>query len=125
MLTAYATVLAFLLVAWLLVLVSMVAWKLAGPRAPRGSHAGEPGADSDEGTAVTGSTNFNPRFFVVALVALVFDAAVALVYPAAAVFRRLVADGHGKRALVEVLVVVAVLLLGLAYAWKKGDLDPA
>ena len=124
MLTAYATVVAFLLVAWVLVLASVVAWKLAGPKGARGAHAGEPEThDSDEGTAVTGSFNFSPRFLVVALVALVFDAGVALVYPAAVVFRRLVADGHGKRALVELLVVVALLLLGLAYAWKKGDLE--
>jgi NADH-quinone oxidoreductase subunit A len=67
--------------------------------------------------------NFNPRFYIVALVFLVFDVEVAFTYPAALVFRRWVAIGAGGVAFAELALFVAVLLLGLAYVWRRGDLD--
>ena len=45
--------------------------------------------------------NFNPRFYIVALVFLVFDVEVAFTYPVAVVFRRWVARGAGGVAFVE------------------------
>jgi NADH-quinone oxidoreductase subunit A len=120
MLTPYATVLAFLVAAWGLVFAVLFARRLV-----HGSWTGTPPAPhDDEDTAITGSFNFSPRFYAIALVAVVFQAAVALLFPAAVVFKRLVADGHGhgRKALVEVLLFVAVLLLGVAYAWKRGEL---
>jgi NADH:ubiquinone oxidoreductase subunit 3 (subunit A) len=59
----------------------------------------------------------------VALVFLVFDAAVVLLVPVAAVLRRWVSEGMALRAVAELTVFVLVLSLALAYAWKKGDLD--
>lgn len=67
--------------------------------------------------------NFNPRFYIVALVFLVFDVEVAFTYPVAVVFRRWVALGAGGVAFVELAVFVAILVLGLAYVWRRGDLD--
>lgn len=67
--------------------------------------------------------NFNPRFYIVALVFLVFDVEVAFTYPVAVVFRRWVARGAGGFAFVELLLFVALLALGLAYVWRRGDLD--
>jgi NADH-quinone oxidoreductase subunit A len=67
--------------------------------------------------------NFNPRFYIVALVFLVFDVEVAFTYPVAVVFRRWVARGMGGFAFVELLVFVAILALGLAYVWRHGDLE--
>ena len=67
--------------------------------------------------------NFNPRFYIVALVFLVFDVEVAFTYPVAVVFRRWVAVGAGSVAFVELAVFVVILVLGLAYVWRRGDLD--
>lgn len=67
--------------------------------------------------------NFNPRFYIIALVYLVFDIAVAFIYPVARVFKQWVSQGLGLVALVELLLFVAVCLVGLAYVWVKGDLD--
>ena len=39
--------------------------------------------------------NFNPRFYIVALIFLIFDVKVAFTYPVATVFRRFVARGQG------------------------------
>ena len=67
--------------------------------------------------------NFNPRFYIVALVFLIFDVEIAFTYPVAAVFRRWVADGAGAFAFGELLLFMLILLLGLAYVWRKGDLE--
>jgi len=66
--------------------------------------------------------NFNPRFYIVALVFLVFDVEVAFTYPVAVVFRRWVARGAGGFAFAELGVFVAILALALAYVWRRGDL---
>jgi NADH-quinone oxidoreductase subunit A len=124
MLTAYATVLAFLLVAWAFVLGSMLAGKLVRPNPPPAEQGAKLTAyESGEDPVATAWFNFNPRFYMVALVFLIFDVEIALIYPVAVVFKRLVADGHGLRAFGEIFAFVAVLLLGLAYVWKKGDLE--
>ena len=67
--------------------------------------------------------NFNPRFYIVALIFLIFDVEVAFTYPVATVFRRFVALGEGGLAFFEMLTFIAILLLGLAYVWKHGDLE--
>lgn len=67
--------------------------------------------------------NFNIRFYLVALVFLVFDVEVAFIYPVVAVFRDWVLDGRGLFALVEILVFVGILVAGLVYVWAKGDLQ--
>ena len=67
--------------------------------------------------------NFNIRFYVVALIFVVFDVEVAFMFPVARVFREWVAQGRGVTALIEVFSFVAILLVGFAYAWMKGDLD--
>ncbi len=61
---------------------------------------------------------FNIRFYVVALIFIIFDVEVVFLYPWATVFKQL-----GVFALVEALVFAGILILGLAYAWVKGDLD--
>ena len=67
--------------------------------------------------------NFNPRFYIVALIFLIFDVEVAFTYPVATVFKRFVAQGQGGLAFIELLTFVGILLLGLAYVWKHGDLE--
>ena len=67
--------------------------------------------------------NFNPRFYIIALIFLIFDVEVAFTYPVAAVFKRWVADGAAAFAFVELFVFIGILVLGLAYVWRKGDLE--
>jgi NADH-quinone oxidoreductase subunit A len=66
--------------------------------------------------------NFNLRFYVIALVFVIFDVELAFLYPTFAVFRDWVLRGAGWWALVEVVTFVAILALGLAWVWGKGDL---
>ncbi|HUL44106.1 MAG TPA: NADH-quinone oxidoreductase subunit A [Bacteroidota bacterium] len=61
---------------------------------------------------------FNIRFYVIALIFLVFDVEVVFLFPWALVFRNL-----GMYAFVEMLIFLGILLVGYAYVWVKGDLD--
>jgi len=66
--------------------------------------------------------NFNPRFYMIALVFVVFDVELALVFPVAAVLRSQAEMGRGMVALVEIALFVLVLLAALIYLWVRGDL---
>jgi NADH-quinone oxidoreductase subunit A len=61
---------------------------------------------------------FNIRFYVFALAFLIFDVEAVFLFPWAVVFNDL-----GLFAFVEGLIFIAILVLGLAYLWAKGDLE--
>jgi NADH-quinone oxidoreductase subunit A len=65
---------------------------------------------------------FNPRFYLIALVFLIFDVEMAFVFPIATVFKKFIAEGNGVLAFVELFIFMGMLLLGLIYVWVKGDL---
>jgi len=73
----------------------------------------------------TGSAwaNFNVRFYVVALIFIIFDVEGALMFPVAAVYRKFNELGAGGVILISILIFIAVLIQGIVYCWKKGDLD--
>jgi NADH-quinone oxidoreductase subunit A len=61
---------------------------------------------------------FSVRFFVVAILFILFDIEAVFLYPWAVIFREL-----GLFGLVEMAVFVGILLLGLFYVWRKGALE--
>lgn len=61
---------------------------------------------------------FNIRFYVVALIFIVFDVEVVFLFPWALVFKEM-----GMFAFVEMAVFLGILIVGYAYVWVKGDLD--
>jgi NADH-quinone oxidoreductase subunit A len=68
--------------------------------------------------------NFNIRFYLIALVFVIFDVELAFIYPVAAVFRDwVVTRQRGLFALVELAIFVGILAVGLVYVWVKGDLQ--
>ena len=67
--------------------------------------------------------NFNPRFYLLALVFIVFDVEIALTYPVAVVVKEWVAQGRGGIAVLEILLFLAILAVALAYIWGKGELE--
>jgi NADH-quinone oxidoreductase subunit A len=60
---------------------------------------------------------FRVQYYAFAIIFLVFDIETAFFFPWALVYRRL-----GWFALVEMVIFIAVLLVGLLYAWKRGVL---
>ncbi len=71
---------------------------------------------------------FNVRFYIVAMVFLVFDVEIVFMYPWASVFAPASQAGAGAAPgsdlgpllLIEMVVFVAILLLAYIYAWGKG-----
>ena len=61
---------------------------------------------------------FTVNFFIIAMLFIVFDIEAVFLYPWAVIFREL-----GLFGLVEMAVFVGVLIVGLAYVWKKGALE--
>jgi NADH-quinone oxidoreductase subunit A len=61
---------------------------------------------------------YNVRFYIFALLYVVFAVEAAFLFPWAVVFREIA----GMLPLVEVLVFLGILVLALAYAWRKGAL---
>ena len=66
---------------------------------------------------------FDIRFYTVALMFVVFDIEIALLFPWAAVFRDMVREGQGWLAFVEVATFLVVLMGGFVFVWMRGDLD--
>jgi NADH:ubiquinone oxidoreductase subunit 3 (subunit A) len=58
------------------------------------------------------------RFFVIAMIFILFDVEIAFLYPWALVFR-----SGGVALFVEMIVFLAVLAVGYAYIWRKGAFD--
>ncbi|TML79481.1 MAG: NADH-quinone oxidoreductase subunit A [Actinobacteria bacterium] len=67
--------------------------------------------------------NFNIRFYLIALVFVIFEVEIAFIVPVATVFRDWIARGQGAFALAEITLFVAILAVGLVYVWVKGDLE--
>jgi NADH:ubiquinone oxidoreductase subunit 3 (subunit A) len=61
---------------------------------------------------------FNVRYYVFALLFVVFDVEVVFLYPWAVAFRQL-----GLFAFVEAVLFVAILVVGYLYAWRKKALE--
>ena len=77
----------------------------------------------ESGMVPIGNTQqrFNVRFYIVAMIFLVFDVEIVFMYPWATIFARNVANpDFGGLLLIEILVFVAILLLAYFYAWGKG-----
>ena len=66
---------------------------------------------------------FYVRFFLVALLFLLFDLEAVFIYPWVLLYNAFLDDGRAVFALGEMGVFVAVLLVGFVYVWKKGALE--
>jgi len=112
----FAGALVFLGLSVAFVLFLLLLSKLVRPAAP----SSEKSVVYECGERPTGSPwiKFNIRFYVVALIFVIFDVEVVFLYPWAVVFRSL-----GLFAFVEMLIFLLILFVGLAYAWRKGDLE--
>lgn len=61
---------------------------------------------------------FPMRYYIIAMLFVIFDIEVVFLFPWAVVFKKL-----GLLGLVEMGVFLAILIVGYWYAWKKGALD--
>ena len=121
---SWAPVVMLLIIAIGFAVVNVVASILIGP-----SRTG-PGKETtyESGMVPIGDTRkrFNVRFYIVAMIFLVFDVEIVFLYPWATIFapaaRNSTQQGRafGAMLLVEMGIFVAILLLAYLYAWGKG-----
>ena len=113
---SFTPILLFFLAALGMVFAAVTVSRLIAPRKPN------PVKNStyECGEEPVGSpwVRFNTRFYVIALIFLVFDVEVLFLYPWAINLKEL-----GLFAWVEMAVFIAILAVGLAYVWAKGDLE--
>ncbi|HEV3114701.1 MAG TPA: NADH-quinone oxidoreductase subunit A [Candidatus Binataceae bacterium] len=67
--------------------------------------------------------NFNVRFYLIALIFVVFEVEVAFLYPVAAVYLDWIRRGQRLYVLSEILIFLGILAVGLVYVWIKHDLE--
>lgn len=113
--SAYGVLYAFLIVSVVFPTVVLVVAKLLRPCVPydRKESVYECGMPAVGTTEV----NLNIRFYVFALLFVIFDVETLFVYPWAVVAKDL-----GVTAMVEMGVFLTILMAGLGYAWLKGAL---
>src|SRR3990172_7888110 len=99
-----------------LVALMLFLGNLLGPKRPSPTK----GEAFECGNPASGSAHlrFPVKFYMTAILFIVFDVEVVFLYPYAVVFRKL-----GWFGFAEVIVFVAVLLIALVYVWKKGALE--
>jgi NADH-quinone oxidoreductase subunit A len=61
---------------------------------------------------------FSIRFYIIAILYLIFDIEAVFLYPWAVAY-----GGLGLYALVEMVIFIVILLVGYVYAWKRGALE--
>jgi NADH-quinone oxidoreductase subunit A len=117
MLLGYLSVLVFIVLA---VVFAAIALLLSALIRPKGQDTPDKLMPYECGEEPQGSAwiQFNIRFYVVALIFIIFDVEIVFLLPWAVVFQRL-----GQFAFIEGLVFVGILAVGLAYVWRKGDLE--
>jgi len=112
----YLPIAVSLVVAGLIPLVLLAAGALLRPHHPsavksEAFECGNPSSGSAWG-------RFSVKFYLPAILFVVFDIEVVFLYPWAVLFRRL-----GVAGFVEGVVFIGILTLGLVYVWRKGALE--
>ncbi|MEA5140234.1 NADH-quinone oxidoreductase subunit A [Arcicella rigui] len=126
MLTDFGYILLFIIAAIAFVIVILFIAKLIRPNRPNVEKL----TTYESGEEPDGNANvrFNIRFYVIALIFILFDVELIFLFPWATVFgnKRLIAETDGLWgwfSLAEMFIFVGVLVIGLGYAWIKGHLD--
>ncbi len=114
-LIAHAAILLFLIAIVGCLVFALVLWKVLRPT--RASAEKLTTYECGEDPVGNAWIQFNIRFYVFALIFIVFDVEAVFLLPWATVFRAL-----GPLAYVEGLVFIAILVVALVYVWRKGDL---
>jgi len=116
MLTNYIPILILLLISTALALIVIAMSFLMGPRRPSGRKA----SPYESGMMPIGQAmrRFPAKFYLIAVLFILFDIEVIFLYPWAIVFRKLKVFG-----LIEMAIFIIILLVGYVYVWKRGALE--
>jgi NADH-quinone oxidoreductase subunit A len=115
MITEFGKILLFLLIGLVIVAGAfIVAFLLRPKRWYRQKHSTYECGEEPIGSA---RVKFNVRFYVLALIFLIFEVEIVFLFPWALIYREL-----GMFAFLEMLVFLFILIVGFIYVWVRGDL---
>ena len=119
----FGAIVAFVAVAIGFAAVALTAGRFLRPNFPEAAKSSI--YECGEPTIGTAWMNFNPRFYLVALVFVIFEVDIALTFPVVVVFKEWVAASPrmGLIALAELLLFTGILVVGLVWVWVHGDLE--
>ncbi|WP_345952755.1 NADH-quinone oxidoreductase subunit A [Mucilaginibacter sp. PAMB04168] len=115
----------FLIIGFVLVGMTLFLSKLISPNKPNPEKL----TSYECGEEPVGSAwiPFNTRFYVIALIFLLFDVEMVFIFPWCTIYANadlIAADARwGVFTLIEMFVFAGILILGLLYVWRKGDLE--
>jgi NADH-quinone oxidoreductase subunit A len=101
--------------------IAVILGTIFGPRRPSDKKAMP--YESGMNPIGPGTRRVPVRFYLIAVLFILFDIEVVFFIPWALVFKNFVKDGQGVFMLAEMLVFIVILLVGYFYAWKKGALE--
>jgi len=112
----FGTIFLFIIIGAVLLIAALLLAKILSPARPSKNKL----STYECGEEVEGSSwvQFNIRYYVIALIFIIFDVEVLFLFPWAVVYKDL-----GWLAFIEMAIFLLILIVGLIYVWKKGDLD--
>lgn len=125
-LSEFGTLLIFILGAIAFAVIGLTASKLLRPSRPNFEKLST--YESGEDTVGTAWGQFSIKFYIVALIFLLFEVEIIYLFPWAIIFgdKTLIESTNWNWAwfaIAEMFIFIFILALGLAYAWRKGYLD--
>ena len=116
MLAGYWPILLFICVAGVIGVALLVVGWIMGPRRPDSEKLSpyECGFEAFE----TARMKFDVRYYLIAILFILFDLEIAFLFPWAAVL-----DNIGLVGLIDMFIFLALLVIGYVYVWKKGALE--
>ncbi len=116
MLTDFGRVLLFFIIAGIFVTLGLVTAWVIRPKRPYPNKL----TTYECGEEPVGSpwVKYNIRFYVIALIFIIFEVEILFLFPWALVYQ-----GLGLFAFIEMVIFLVILFVGYAYVWVRGDLD--
>ena len=102
------------------VFVSLILTHLVGPKIPNTVKM----MPYESGVDPVGETRirFSIRFFLIALLFIIFDIEIVFLYPWAVVFKDFLSNS-GAFIFFEMVIFLAILVFGFVYVWRNGALE--
>lgn len=125
-LSGFAIILLFIVGGSMFVTIALLAARMIRPDRPNEEKLTTYECGEDPSGSAWGQ--FNSRFYIVALIFILFDVEIVFLFPWATVFgqKELIEGTRGVWgwfSLAEMFIFIGILAMGLAYAWAKGFLD--
>jgi NADH-quinone oxidoreductase subunit A len=115
-LTEFGQILAFILLAVVFVFIGLLTARIVSPHNP--TKEKRTTYECGEDTIGPSWIRFNIRFYVIALIFVIFDVEVVFLFPWAVVFQKM-----GMIAFIEMLIFLLILAVGFVFVWARGDLE--